>query len=66
MEELESPNDSLMSPIFTSVSASSGWANSGKTKMRNGTNSALPLMPTVLTIVAPVRKNGNSHQYSNQ
>jgi hypothetical protein len=56
-----------MSPTFTSVSGVSvSPASSGKTKMRNGTNSAEPLIPTVLTTVAPVTKAIQSHQYSNQ
>ena len=66
IDELDRPNDSLMSPTFTMVSGSSGNASSGKMKMRNGTNSADPLMPTVLTMVAPMRKKTESHQYSNQ
>src|SRR6056297_2863646 len=65
-DELDRPNDSLMRPIFTSVVGSSGYATSGKTKMRNGTNSADPLIPTVLTTVAPRVNTANSHQYSVQ
>jgi len=65
--ELESPKDSLMRPIFTSVWESSvSPASRGKMKMRNGTNSAEPLIPTVLTMVAPRRKNRKRHQYSSQ
>ena len=60
--ELDSPKDSLISPTFTMVSGSSGLATSGNRKIRKGTNSADPLIPTVFTIVAPSMKQGNSHQ----
>jgi hypothetical protein len=74
--ELERPNDSLISPTLTIVSGDNGGsvsvsgesriANTGYRKIRNGTNNAEPLIPTVLTIVAPSRNTGNSHQNSSQ
>jgi len=65
-DELESPKRLAEQPDFHQRLGLEGYANSGKTKMRKGTNSAEPLIPTVLAMVAPMTNGIQSHQYSSQ
>ncbi len=65
--ELERPKDSVTSPNWTVSLGSSGVPEiSGKSRIKNGTKSAAPLIPTVFTTRAMIKAVGNIHQYWNQ
>jgi len=60
--ELERPKDSVINARTTLCPVVKGVANKGNNKIKNGTNKAEPLIPTVLTVIAISNATGNIHQ----